>query len=246
MIALAAFITAGSVYARVGHDIVDSFLIAGTYMLFAPMAAYLLIRSADPHRLANGFVWVLGLASLVVITQLGINFGVRQVHHELEFLVPPLALVFVFMQPRRRWHWAAIALFVFAALLFRKNTGYLAALLIVAYAVALNAWPRWRRQPGLIHATKTRACGCNTCRRIACSVCRSQSREISADWEHRVPRVHLLARVESVSSVAYMGYGVSPRRDRRTSRCSIRVCPKTSCPHIATCSTSRPMAVSLG
>jgi hypothetical protein len=145
LLALSAFITAGSLYARFGLHIQNSFLDAGVYMLAAPLAAALLVRSGDPLRVVRGYAGLLLLMSVAVCAGLAVNFGVRQIFHELEYLFPPLAVLFVFAARRVWLRWIGLLFFLLVAFLFHKNTGYLSGLLAVGYLLIFYAWPRWRR-----------------------------------------------------------------------------------------------------
>lgn len=143
LLLLAGFIICGGVFARFASGIQNSFLVAGVYMLAAPAAAALLIRSGKPVALLNTFAWLVGAMAVVVLAGLMVNYNVRQVYHELEFLFPPLAVLIGFALPRGWKRWAGMAFFVLMALAYKKNTGYLVGLLVIAYLLAFEAWPRW-------------------------------------------------------------------------------------------------------
>ncbi|MDO8300771.1 O-antigen ligase family protein [Lacisediminimonas sp.] len=143
LLLLAGFIIGGGVFARFASGIQNSFLVAGVYMLAAPAAAALLIRSGKPVSLLNTFAWLVGAMAVVVFAGLVVNYNVRQVYHELEFLFPPLAVLIGFAVPRGWKRWAGMAFFILMALAYKKNTGYLVGLLVIAYLLAFEAWPRW-------------------------------------------------------------------------------------------------------
>lgn len=145
LLLLAGFIIAGGVFARFALDIQNSFLVAGVYLLAAPMAAALLLRSGKPIALLNTFAWLVGAMAMVVFAGLVANYNVRQVYHELEFLFPPLAVLIGFAVPRGWKRWAGMALFILMALAYKKNTGYLVAMLVISYLLAFEAWPRWSK-----------------------------------------------------------------------------------------------------
>lgn len=157
LLALALWIVAGSLYARFHSGIQNSFLFAGVYMLVAPVAAYMLIRSADPARMLRAYLGLLLLAWIVVFVGLAKNYGVRQVYHELEYLVPPVAVFFAFGAGRKWMRWAGVCVILITAFLFKKNTGYLVALLVFAYLMFFLVWPAWSRQDAFRKMIKTYA-----------------------------------------------------------------------------------------
>jgi O-antigen ligase len=154
LLLLACFIMAGGAYARFVLDIRNSFLIAGIYMLAAPMAAAVLIRCDDPERLLQAYFIVLAIAGAGVFAGLAVNYGVRQVFHELEYLFPPLAVAAAFLLRRAWLRWAGILFFLLLAALFKKNTGYLSGLMVAGYLLVFYAWPQWARQDAVRRLTK--------------------------------------------------------------------------------------------
>ena len=86
LLLLAAFVITGGLYARVQLGIQNSFLVAGLYMLAAPMAAAVLLR-CEPLvrvRMLHAYFVMLIAAGVVVFAGLAANYGVRPVYHELE------------------------------------------------------------------------------------------------------------------------------------------------------------------
>jgi hypothetical protein len=154
LFALSMLVTAGSLYARFHSGIQNTFLFAGVYMLAAPMAAYMLVRSSEPVRLLRAYLGLLLVAGAVVFLGLATNYGVRQVYHELEYLVPPIAIFFAFWPGPSRLRWSGMAFFLLAAILFKKNTGYLTALLILTYLIWFKVIPEWRAQDGIRRMVK--------------------------------------------------------------------------------------------
>jgi O-antigen ligase len=152
LIGLAFFIIVGGLFARIVLDIQNSFLVAGVYMLCAPMAAAMLLHARAPARLLRAYFALLIAAALVVFAGLAQNYGVRQVYHELEYLFPALAVFAAFGVRRALLRWAGVALFLLLAVLFKKNTGYLAGLLVVAYLLAFYFWPHWSRKNAVAKA----------------------------------------------------------------------------------------------
>ena len=151
LLALSTMILTGSVYARLRLDIQNTFIIFGLYIWLAPTAAAILLRCADPRNLLRAYLILLLVGGVWVFEGLAMNYGVRQVYHELEYLFPPLAVFFLFRyRTGHRWkRWTGILFFLLTALLFKKNTGYLVALLVVSYLVVFYGWPLWSKLESL-------------------------------------------------------------------------------------------------
>lgn len=153
LLALAAMVIGGGLYARFALGIQNSFLVGGVYMCAAPMACAILLRCDNPVRLLRAYVAMLMVASVIVFVGLAINYGVRQVYHELEYLFPSLAVFCVFAARNAWLRWAGLLFFLLLAFLFKKNTGYLTGLLVVLYLLRFYAWPRWSLQDTVRRAT---------------------------------------------------------------------------------------------
>lgn len=154
LIALSIIIVIGSLYVRFALEIRETFLIVGLYIWAAPMSAAMLLRSTAPERLLRTYFIMLLLAGFVVFGGLAANYGVRQVYHELEYLFPPLAVYAAFAL-RRGWpRLLAIMFFLTTAVMFKKNTGYLTGLLVLAYLVVFIYWPAWKRYDPLRRMTR--------------------------------------------------------------------------------------------
>jgi O-antigen ligase len=145
LLALSALIIAGSWYARAHLGTQNTFLSAGLYIWVAPMAAAMLLRCSEPQRLLRGYLILLLVGGVAVFLGLAVNYGSKQVYHELEYLVPPLAVFFAFrFRAERKWaSWTGVFFFLLAAILFKKNTGYLTALLVMSYLLVFLIWPKW-------------------------------------------------------------------------------------------------------
>lgn len=146
LLMLAAIVIGGGLYARFALGIQNSFLVGGVYMGVAPMACAILLRCDNPLRLLRAYVAMLMVAGVVVFAGLAINYGVRQVYHELEYLFPSLAVFCVFAAKEAWQRRIGLLFFLLLAFLFKKNTGYLAGLLAVVYLLRFYAWPRWALQ----------------------------------------------------------------------------------------------------
>jgi O-antigen ligase len=156
LLLLAAFVITGGLYARTQLGIQNSFLVAGLYMLAAPMAAAILLRCEPPVRLRllHAYFAMLVAAGMVVFVGLAANYGVRQVYHELEYLFPPLAVLCAFLVKRAWLRWTGVLFFLLFAALFKKNTGYITGLLVAGYLVMFYFWPRWAGHEALRRLTK--------------------------------------------------------------------------------------------
>lgn len=145
LMVFALFVIAGGLYARITLDQSNTFMTAGLYIWAAPLAATLLVRSDCPQRLLRGFFFALLIASGIAFYGLVEKYGSGNTYHELEFLFPPLAVLAVFAAKNPWLRWGGVLFFLAIALLFKKNTGYMAVLLIAAYLTFFYLYPRWQR-----------------------------------------------------------------------------------------------------
>lgn len=143
LLAFAVFMIVGGLYARISLDESNTFMTPGLYVLAAPLAATMLVRSEHPQRLLRNFFVLLMLAGVMAFYGLAANYGGRQVYHELEYLFPPLAVYAAFAAKRSWLRFGGVAFFLVIAMLYKKNTGYMTALLVLAYLVFFYARPRW-------------------------------------------------------------------------------------------------------
>jgi hypothetical protein len=150
LLLLAAMIITGGGWARFMMDTQNSFLVAGVYCLAAPLAAVILMHSSDPARWLRTYFGFLIAASTAVFVLLAMNYGVRQIYHELEFLFPPLAVLAVTTAKTRTGKMVGVIYFLLLAALFKKNTGYLIGLLVAAYLAVLYLWPMWQRHKDVL------------------------------------------------------------------------------------------------
>jgi hypothetical protein len=147
LLALAFFVIAGSLHARLGAGIQNTFLNVGLYMLMAGAAALLTLVSADPGRLARAYCGLIAIAAVIMSAGLIANYGVRQVYHEQIFLVIPIA-VLCFMRVRAAFvRWAGVLFFLAMAAFSHKYTAYFTAALTVAYLACAVAYPRLASRP---------------------------------------------------------------------------------------------------
>lgn len=152
LLALAALIVAGSLYARFVQGIQNTFLNVGLYMAAAYGAAAMAARSGAPEALARGHFRILLAAAAVMSAYLIANYRVRQVYHEPIFLVIPMAVLF-FAQPRGTLvRWAGCAFFLAMAWVSQKYTSFLIGALALAYIAVVLVLPRAAPRPGLQRA----------------------------------------------------------------------------------------------
>lgn len=150
LLLLTALIILGGGWARFMWGVQNSFLVAGVYCLAAPLAAVILANSSSPQHLLRTYFGLLSATSVAVFGLLAMNYGVRQVYHELEFLFPPLAVLAALSIKSRAGRIAGVAYFLLLAALFKKNTGYLIGLLVACYLTVLYLWPIWQRQKDVL------------------------------------------------------------------------------------------------
>lgn len=145
LLTFALFMIIGGLYGRISLGESNTFLTPGLYLWVAPLTAVMLVRSDHPQRLLRNFFVMLLLAGLAAFAGLAMNYGGRQVYHELEFLFPPLA-VFIAFAAKKSWlRWSGVMFFLILAMLYKKNTGYMAALLVLSYLMFFYVRPHWSR-----------------------------------------------------------------------------------------------------
>ncbi|OGA65814.1 MAG: hypothetical protein A3G83_09995 [Betaproteobacteria bacterium RIFCSPLOWO2_12_FULL_68_20] len=146
--ALALFIVAGSLYARLGLDIRNTFLNVGLYVAMMFCAAAMVLQSDDPGALARAYLRLLLAGALVMSALLVASYGKRQVYHEQIFLVIPMAALAFVAARRALARWAGALFFLAMAWFSHKYTSYLIGVLALTYLGALVWLPRVLRAPG--------------------------------------------------------------------------------------------------
>lgn len=136
---LALWIVTGSLHARFVQHYQATFLNLGLYMFSAMTAAIIVASSSAPTKLAQAFLRLVVVAAVVMSIVLALNYGRREIYHEQIFLVIPIAIVCAISAKRRMYTWLACAFVLAVALLSRKNTSYLIALMTVLY-IAVFMW----------------------------------------------------------------------------------------------------------
>lgn len=143
LLALAAFIIGGGLVARFHFGIQNSFLVAGVYICIAPLSAAMVLYSRNPVQLMRRYFNCVTVAGVIVFCGLAVNYGVKQVYHELEYLFPALAVLAALGTGSMTARAGKMAFFILLAFLFKKNTGYLAALSVIGYLYIVVFWRRW-------------------------------------------------------------------------------------------------------
>ena len=146
---LALWIVIGSLHARTVENFQSTFLNFGLYMSAAITAALIVSSSAAPTRLAQFYLRLVVCAALTMSVVLALSFGKREIYHEQIFLVIPIAVVCAISARSRALTWLACAFVLTTALLSRKNTSYLIALLTVFYIAAFLWLNTIKRAPSI-------------------------------------------------------------------------------------------------
>jgi hypothetical protein len=152
LLALALFVVAGSVYARLELGVQNTFLNIGLYMLVTAAAAAMVLQTESPGSLVRAYFRVLVVAGIVMSILLIVNYRTRQVYHEQIFLVIPLAALF-FARPTGAVRWLAAAYFASMAWFSQKYTSYLIGALTIAYLAWFVAYPRLAARSALSRVT---------------------------------------------------------------------------------------------
>lgn len=142
LILLGLWIVLGSLYARRYGAINNTFITVGMYMLFAFLAARVVMLSPARAAILRAYLIVAATLSVFMVVRMGASIGNVDVsYHELEALIVPLAVYFA-LRPMKNRHWKALLtlFFLVAGLVFRKNTGFLVLALTLLYIWAAE----WR------------------------------------------------------------------------------------------------------
>jgi hypothetical protein len=140
MILLGVWIVLGSLYARKFSAINNTFITVGLYMLFAFLAARVVMISQARARIVRTYLLAAATIGIFMVIRMATNYdGMNVNYHELEALIIPLAVYFA-LRPsglknnEKRYSQVLFTLFFLGAgLVFRKNTGFLVLLLTIFY-----------------------------------------------------------------------------------------------------------------
>lgn len=153
LLALAALILAGSVYARLVGGIQNTFLNVGLYMLVTFIAALMVEQSDAPEALLRNYFRILLVAAVVMSAYLIVNYRVRQVYHEQIFLVIPMAALLFVPSERTIARWLGYAFFLSMAWFSQKYTSYLIGAVTVIYLAVAVGFPRLDSRSALYRTT---------------------------------------------------------------------------------------------
>lgn len=130
---LSLFIVAGSMYLRVFGGVRETMLNVGLYIIFVFVGAAMVLASKAPEKLLRAYLRILIAAGLIMFVFLLTNYRVAFVYHEEIFLVVPLAVYCALALKKPSLRIGGMLLFLAAAVLSTKNTGYLIGLLVLLY-----------------------------------------------------------------------------------------------------------------
>lgn len=135
LLLLSAFAFTGSLIARSAFDVVDTFLTLGIYTLAPYIFARVIATSENWRKLLVLLALFCGLAGLCIAIAVFRDFAssIKAPIHEKEWFVITPLVFWLMLKPRRWWQILLAMLCVGAAVLGRKNTGYLVLLVSLAY-----------------------------------------------------------------------------------------------------------------
>lgn len=146
LILLGVWIVIGSLYTRKFNGIHNTFITVGLYMLFAFLAARIVIISPARASIVRAYLIAAATLGVFMVMRMATNYdGMNVNYHELEALIIPLAVYFA-LRPsglkntsslksnEKRYSQVLLVLFFLSAgLVFRKNTGFLVLLFTLMY-----------------------------------------------------------------------------------------------------------------
>jgi len=146
LVLLGLWIVIGSLYTRKFNDINNTFITVGLYMLFAFLAARIVLISPARASIVRAYLISAATLGIFMVMRMATNYdGMSVNYHELEALIIPLAVYFA-LRPSglnnpsnlqnndKRYSQVLFTLFFLGAgLVFRKNTGFLVLLLTLLY-----------------------------------------------------------------------------------------------------------------
>ncbi|MDB5807559.1 MAG: hypothetical protein JWN73_4881 [Betaproteobacteria bacterium] len=134
----------GSLYGRFAGGVENSFLNMGLFMMVAPVLAWLILTSTQPARLARGFFIALGCVAAGDGLLQWAHFAGDTFFHGTEFAVIPMAAYCWFAFKPGFLRLAGTAFFLSLAPAEHKNTGFLLAIVVVAYCGYWSLRARYR------------------------------------------------------------------------------------------------------
>lgn len=143
LVAFAALVIGGSLYAREVKGVEETFLTMGVFTLMAPVTYWYTINSSVPMKLLRAILVVYTFWALVASgLQLGF-FHVIEIFHNREHLVLPVLGTLLYFLPWKLGRWLGIAMVVLVSIATNKNTGYIITVFVCGYLVSLTFFRRW-------------------------------------------------------------------------------------------------------
>jgi hypothetical protein len=136
LILLGIWIVIGSAHARWVEGLQATFLNLGLYIIAAPAAALIVANSAAPFKLANSYLQLIQIGAVAMALGLVAVFGHRELYHEQIFMLIPPAVAVILNRQHRGVAWLGFVFIVGTALLSKKNTSYIIALMSSVYSLA--------------------------------------------------------------------------------------------------------------
>jgi hypothetical protein len=150
LVVLGVWVVMGSAYARWHEGIRETFLVVGWYMLFATVAAKVVLVSPARMRIVRAYIAAAAVAAVYMVLRSLYEFRAPSLgFHEMEALVIPLAVYFALRRTRSAFaRWAPTFFFLGSAFVFWKNTAFLVLAITLLYlAWALLRSPSAGRRP---------------------------------------------------------------------------------------------------
>ncbi len=138
LLALSLWITCGSIYARFGKNVEETYLIMGAYMLLAPVYGWWIKNQTSARKIILSLYFSIAIFILAGAMWQAIQLRQWSHFHEEEFLTVPWAVYLYFSaQTKAKKVLAGFALLVLTGLVI-KNTSFLVAALAVMYVFGIE------------------------------------------------------------------------------------------------------------
>jgi hypothetical protein len=153
LVAFAAMVIGGSLYAREVKGIEETFLTMGIFTLMAPITYWYTINSMVPMKLLRAILMVYTFWAVVASgLQLGF-FHVLEIFHNREHLVLPALGTLLYFLPWKAGRLLGIAMVGLVAIATNKNTGYIITVFVCGYLVSLTFFRHWRHMKDRLLST---------------------------------------------------------------------------------------------
>jgi hypothetical protein len=144
MLLFAGAVVAGSLVARFGMGIENSFLNMGLFLLVIPMLARVTSSVADAARWSRNYFLAIGLVALCAGILEWVHYGKGGYFHSSEFIVIPIAVYLWFARIPTVLKILGVVLFLSFGIAERKNTGYLVVLFCLCYCTFWSLRARYQ------------------------------------------------------------------------------------------------------